>query len=179
VFALWALEQAVFETFRPGRDADGQHPQLTPRATRTVDRQKFWIRSFPVLHDKKIPSRRISVGSVTDFNNQNWPRDLQTGLRSTHPIAQNTMRTITIGIHFRDLRGSFARKHISARYPASRMGSNFVDAPPSQRQRSDGPRGPEAIQRKSRHQRSADDGLKFHSPAEPSAAWLMNGFRFR
>jgi hypothetical protein len=28
---------------------------------------------------------------------------------------------------------------------------------------------------KSRHQHSADDGLKIHSPAEPSATWLKNG----
>jgi len=29
-----------------------------------------------------------------------------------------------------------------------------------------------AIQEESRHQRSADDGLKIHSPVEPSATWL-------
>ena len=41
-------------------------------------------------------------------------------------------------------------------------------------------RGPEVNQRKSRHRRSADDGLKkFHSRAEPSATWLTNDLEFR
>jgi hypothetical protein len=68
VFALWTFEQTVFETFR--QLVNGQHPQLTPRAARTVDRQSSGSGFFQLAIIKKIANRRESVGPVTDFDNQ-------------------------------------------------------------------------------------------------------------